>query len=606
MKQFFKYLFASILGTGIALFIAGFIFFAVIIGSIVSSISSSTEEKVITVKENSVLHVKLDETIKEQVSGNPFENIDFSTFKTKKQLGIRDIIKAIEKAKSDDKIKGIFLDLSIINAGMSTIEEIRNALEDFKASKKFILCYSEVYTQRTYYLASVADKIYLNPAGLMELRGLATQLMFFKNALEKLNIEMQIIRGTNNKFKSAVEPFMYDKMSDANRKQIAKYIHSLWNNMLTEIAESRGLTVEEINKLANEVAVRNAKDAVKYKFVDQLTFRDEVLSILREKLGLNENDDINSLSLAEYYNNYDNPFEKLKEKKKVKKGDHLAIIYANGEITGGESEDGTMGSETISKAIREARLDENVKAIVLRVNSPGGSALASDVIWREVVLAKKVKPVVVSMGDVAASGGYYISCAANKIFADANTVTGSIGVFGMIPNAKGFFNNKLGINIDTVKTNHHADMLTVFRKLTPDEISIIQQGVDEVYDDFITKVSEGRGLSKEMVDSIGQGRIWSGVDALKIGLVDEIGDINDAVSEAAKMAKLEEGKYAIVEYPKAKDPFEALFQIAGDEIKASFVKSELGDNYVYYKHLKNATKLQSGIMAKMPFEIEVY
>lgn len=574
----------------VTFFITMIIFFAVI-GTLISSATSSSE-KIVKIKDNSVLHLKFDYPIKDRTSNNPFENIDFSTFETHENLGLDLILKNIAKAKDDDKIKGIYLDLTSINTGMASIEEIRNALKDFKKSGKWIVSYSEVYTQSTYYLASLSDKIYLNPAGLVEMRGLASQLMFFKNALEKLEVEMQIIR--HGKFKSAVEPYMLEKMSDSNREQMELILNTAWGSMLKDISESRKISIEKLNEIADGIKIQTAKDAVEFGFVDKVLFKDEVLDDLKSRVGAATYDDINYISLRKYNN------AKVEENKS--KND-IAVIYASGDIISGKSKDGSMGSETISEAIREARLDENVKAIVLRVNSPGGSALASDVMWREVVLAKKAKPVVVSMGDVAASGGYYIACAANKIVADEKTITGSIGVFGVIPNAQAMFNNKLGITFDVAKTNKHGDIMTMFRPLTAEEKDIIQLGVENIYDDFITKVGEGRGMTKEQVDSIGQGRVWTGLDAKKIGLVDEIGGMEKAISIAKDLAKLTD--YKTIAYPKQKDPIEQFFLEMAGEAEARIIKTYLGENYKYYQKVQTMTT-QSGYMTRMPYEIELH
>lgn len=590
MKQFFKMMFASMLAMLVTFFITMLIFIAVI-GTIVSS-ATSTTEKVVDVKNNSILHLQLNYQIKDRTSNNPFENFDFSTFEAQDNLGLDKILANINKAKSDDKIKGIYLDLTSLNTGMASIEEIRNALKDFKKSGKWIVSYSEVYTQSTYYLASLSDKIYLNPAGLVEMRGLASQLMFFKNALEKLEVEMQIIR--HGKFKSAVEPYMLEKMSDSNREQMELILNTAWGSMLKDISESRKISIEKLNEIADGIKIQTAKDAVEFGFVDKVLFKDEVLDDLKSRVGAATYDDINYISLRKYDN------AKVEENKS--KND-IAVIYASGDIISGKSKDGSMGSETISEAIREARLDENVKAIVLRVNSPGGSALASDVMWREVVLAKKAKPVVVSMGDVAASGGYYIACAANKIVADEKTITGSIGVFGVIPNAQAMFNNKLGITFDVAKTNKHGDIMTMFRPLTAEEKDIIQLGVENIYDDFITKVGEGRGMSKEQVDSIGQGRVWTGLDAKKIGLVDEIGGMEKAISIAKDLAKLTD--YKTVAYPKQKDPIEQFFLEMAGEAEAKIIKTYLGENYKYYQKVQTMST-QTGYMTRMPYEIDFH
>jgi protease-4 len=594
MKQFFKFMFASMLGTFITLMLASFlsmvIFFAML-GGIMSS-TSKDNKKVTKVSDNSVLHIKLNQVIQDRTSDNPFENFNFNTFEPSNNLGLDQILRSIKKAKNDDNIKGIYLDLTSINAGMATIEEIRNELNDFKTSKKWIISYSEVYTQGTYYLASVSDKIYVNPAGIVELRGLASQLMFFKNMLEKLDIDMQIIR--HGKFKSAVEPYMLEKMSDSNRKQMEKILNSAWGSMINNISGSRNIKISKINQLADNLTIQDAKDAKKYNFVDGLIYKDELLVKLRNKLKIDKNDEIEYISLGKYANS---------KKKKTSSTNKIAIVYANGSIVSGKSTKDEMGSETISQAIREARLDDDVKAIVLRVNSPGGSALASDIMWREVVLARKAKPVVVSMGDVAASGGYYIACAADKIVASEKTITGSIGVFGVIPNMKGFFNNKLGITFDVAKTNTHGDIMTVFRPLTGDEKDIIQIGVEKIYDDFITKVADGRGMTKEQIDSIGQGRVWLGIDALEIGLVDEIGGMDKAIDIAKDLAKLDDFKTE--DYPKRKDPFEELIEELSGNIETRILKNKLGPDYKYYQKMEALSK-QSGIMARMAFDIDIH
>jgi len=596
MKQFFKFMFASFFGTFFSMIVAGFLLIVIFIAMLAGVMSSAGKDhkEVSKVENNTILHITLNTPIKDRTSENPFENFDFNTFENSSNLGLDKILESIEKAKSDDRIEGIYLDLTFVNTGMASIEEIRNALVDFKKSEKWIISYSEVYTQGTYYLASVADKIYVNPAGIVELKGLATQLMFFKNMLEKLEVDVQIIR--HGKFKSAVEPFMLEKMSDSNREQLEKILSTAWGSMINDIAASRDIKTATINELADGLKIQDAKDALKYNFVDGLMYKDELLAELRNKLDLEENADITSISLGKYAN--------AKSKgKTVKSKNKIAVIYASGSIVSGKGSKDQMGSETISKAIREARLDENVKAIVLRVNSGGGSALASDVMWRETTLAKKAKPFIVSMGDVAASGGYYIACAADKIVASEKTITGSIGVFGVIPNMEGFFNNKLGITFDGAKTNDHADMMSLFKPLTGEEKDIIQIGVEKIYDDFITKVAAGRGMTKSEIDAIGQGRVWVGNDALEIGLVDEIGGLNRAIDIAQEMAKLE--NFELENYPKRKDPVEQFIEELTGNLETRFMKAKLGDNYKYYQKMESVTK-NTGIMARIPFDIEVH
>lgn len=598
MKEFFKYFLATIAGLFVTLILVTLIFVGIIGAAL-----SGGDDKEAKVKDNTVLHIKLDGPIAERGSKNPFEDFDPFSFEASKSMGLNEILENIEKAKEDDRIKGIFLDISIVQGGMATVEEVRNALIDFKESGKFIISYSEIFSQKAYYLASVSDQINVNPAGILEFKGLGTQMMFFKKALEKLEVEMQIIRGTNNKFKSAVEPFMYEKMSPANREQVQKFLDAMWNHMLAGISKERNVSVEELNRIADGMLIRDGDDAVEYKLADKSAYYDEVMAEIRTRLEIEEDKDINMIALSKYSSAKSKNKLDIDIESKFKK-DKIAIVYAYGEIQGGKNKKGVMGSESIAEAIKEARKDSTVKAVVLRVNSPGGSALASDVMWREIVLTKKVKPVIVSMGDVAASGGYYISCAADKIYAQPNTITGSIGVFGTLPNAKGLFENKLGITMDTVNTNRHSDIMNLMRPLTPEEYSIIQQGVDKIYDDFITKVADGRKMTKEMVDSIGQGRVWAGTDALSIGLVDEIGGIEDAIEYAAELAKLGED-YAIKSLPKQKDPFEEFMLELSGEMEAKIISNKLGDNYRYIQVIEEIVS-RKGYMARMPYDVVVY
>ncbi len=592
MKQFFKFMFASMLGV----FLAFFLGIVVLVGMIAALVSSADSKKEAKVEPNSVLHINFESQINDRSSNNPFENFNFGSLSGKKGIGLNDILENIEKAKTDDNIKGIYIDLQSVPAGIATIEEIRNKLIEFKESKKFIVAYSEAYSQSAYYLASVSDEVWLNPEGLIEFKGLGAQVMFFKGLLEKMEVEPQVIRY--GKFKSAIEPFILDKMSEANREQTMKYMGSIWNNIVSGIAESRKLTPAQLNLIADSALVQNAKDAVEQKLADKLYYKDQVLDDLKDRCGLEDAKKLKLVSMVKYT---DAPKAKKKDDKGLAK-DKIAVIYASGSIEGGEGDDQTIGSDRISKAIRKARLDENVKAIVLRVNSPGGSALASDVIWREVVLAKAAKPVVASMGDVAASGGYYISCAADTIVAQPNTITGSIGVFGLLMNLKNLMNNKLGITVDTVKTNHYADLGSAFRPLTQAEHDIIQNSVNEIYGSFIGKVAEGRGMKVADVDSIGQGRVWSGFDAKGLGLVDVLGGMEDAIEIAAKMAKLD--NYRVAEYPEQKEPFKAFMEELSGEGEDVMLKKSLGENYRFYKTLDDMRRME-GIQARMPFDIYI-
>lgn len=593
MKTFFGAFFGSLVGLVVATIISIFIVIAMVAGSL-KGVMKDGDGGTFTAKPNSVLHFKINGTVVDRGIENPFEDFDFGPFADAGVLGLNDLRAMLKKAETDDNIKGVYLDLQNIGTGFASVEELRNSILEFKKSGKFVYAYSEIYSQKAYYLATAANKVYLNPQGGMEFKGLAAQLMFFKNMLEKLNIEMQIFR--HGKFKSAIEPFMLDKMSDANRLQTEAYIGSIWNTMLQGISTARKVDVNTLNALANNLSIAMPEDAVKHKLIDALMYEDEVMDLIRKELKIKEKEKINFVALNKYH--------KSKGKKgdvKLTRKDKIAVVYAIGQISGGEGDDENIGSERIAKAVRDARNDSTIKAIVLRVNSPGGSALASDVIWREVNLCKGVKPLVVSMGDVAASGGYYISCAADKIYAQPNTITGSIGVFGVLPNARKLFSEKFGITVDTVNTNKHSDLGSTLRGVTEEERGYVQGSVEHIYDVFITRVSDGRKIDKNMVDSIGQGRVWSGADALKINLVDELGGLDAAIAYAVKKAKVGED-YKLVEYPKQKDPFEKLFNKGEEELESRIVGKNLGEQYQYLKVVKHLID-QKGVQARLPYDI---
>ena len=587
MKEFFKFVFASMIGVLLSVFVMFVLGILLVIGIV----STASNESKVTIDDNTVLHLSLNYPISERTSKNPFQNLNFGGFETENNLGLKDILAHIKEAKTDSRIKGIYVDVSAIQGGFASIEEIRNALIDFKKSGKFILAYSEVYTKGAYYLASVADKIYVNPEGMVDFKGFSTEIMFFKGALEKLDIEAQVIKvGT---YKSAVEPYILDKMSKPNREQITSFLGSLYTHFLSNIAISRKIPVDSLSAIANTAAVQTATDAVKFRLVDGVKYKDEVLTELKSLCGIAQKKELRSVSISDYT-------PQTKELSKAS-ADRIAVVYAVGEIVSGEGDDETMGSENISRAIRTARLDDKVKALVLRINSPGGSSLASDVIWREVELTKKVKPVIVSMGDVAASGGYYIACAADSIFAQPNTITGSIGVFAIIPNMKKFFNNKLGITFDEVKTSKFSE-ISITRPLSDDERLLLQAEVNNIYKTFTQKVANGRHKTPEFIDNIGQGRVWTGAEAIKIGLVDRLGNINDAVKSAAKKAGLKE--YKLVDYPDQKDPLKELFDDSADKVRTYFTKQELGENYNYYQKMQSVLKT-TGIQSRMPYEVVI-
>lgn len=561
------------------------------IGVIGAMVSSGDKETV--VKENSILYVDFNQEIVDRASENPFKGFDFMSMQPQNSMGLNKILKAIEGAKEDPNIKGIFMEIDAVGAGAATIEEIRDALIDFKTSGKFIISYSDTYSQKAYYLATVSDKVYLNPEGMVEWMGLRSEIMFFKGALEKLGVEPQILR--HGKFKSAVEPFMLEKMSPENREQTLTYMGSIWNHWVDGISKTRNVSVEELNRLANNMEIFNGKSCIDNKLVDSLIYKDQLIDKLKGLTETPEKEDLKTVTLAQYFKA---PVKKAKFSK-----DKIAVIYAQGEIGMGEGSDDAIGSDGISRAIRKARRDSTIKAIVFRVNSPGGSALASEVIWREVELANKVKPVIVSMGDVAASGGYYIAAPATTIMASPTTITGSIGVFGLFFNLQNVMNKKLGINVDVVKTNDHADFFSQFRPMTAEEKAVGQKFIEETYQTFIGHVAEGRSLEVEKVDEIGQGRVWSGVNAKDIKLVDEFGGLNAAIKLAAEKANLE--KYRLVELPEQKDPFQEIIKGMTGEAKAFFLKDELGVTYKHYNRIKSMLNNQ-GVQARIPYDVEVY
>jgi protease-4 len=594
MKQFFKFVLASVLG----IIISAIIIVIIVAGIIGGLISSAGSEKTVDVEPNSVLRMAFTTPITERTPNNPLAGIDFLGLNKDKSTGLNDILANIRKAKTDSNIKGIFLDESYMTSGQATTEEIRNALVDFKKSGKFVIAYGEIYTQGFYYLASVADKVYINPRGMFEFHGFSSQITFLKGALDKLGIEAQIIKvGT---YKSAVEPLILTKMSDANRLQVTSYLGSLYDHFLTGISKSRGINKDSLYNYADQMRVQFPEDALKLKLVDGLKYKDEILDELKKRTDTELKNDLHSVELGDYTSSTpdkDNSDDNSSSKNRI------AIVYASGEISGGEGDDNNIGSERISKALRKVRLDNKVKAVVLRVNSPGGSSLASDVIWREVMLTKKVKPIIVSMGDVAASGGYYIACAADSIIAEPNTITGSIGIFAILPNLQKLFNDKLGVSFDGVKTGKYADLGDVSRPLTHEERFILQNSVNHGYDDFTKAVAQGRNKTQKYIDSIGQGRVWTGTQALKIGLVDRLGNINDAIASAAIKANIK--TYKLVAYPEQKSFLNQLSSDVTVEARTRMLKSELGDNYRVYEQIKGITQMMRTPQTRLPYDIVI-
>lgn len=587
--KFSKVLLAAFLGTLIALVINFFVKIGVI-SAMISSMSKDTETATV-VKPNSLLYMKLNYDIPDRSTDNPFANFNFNSMETVESTGLSQILRNIEHAQSDPNIKGIYLELSSIPTSTATLQELRSKLVEFKESGKFIACYGEAYSQSAYYIASVADHIWLNPEGMIDLHGMASQIMFYKHLFEKLDVEMQIVRGPNNRFKSAVEPYFLDKMSEANREQMEKLLGTVWGEILQGISQSRNISVDKLNQIADNLELMtSAEKSLEYGLVDQLYFKDQVLAELKNLTG---SDKLNAI-------NNDNYAKSYKEKNPSK--NEVAVIYASGQIFDGKGSDDNIYSEDLSKTIRKAREDKDVKAVVLRVNSPGGSAVASAIIGRELDLTKEVKPVIVSMGNYAASGGYWISAKADYIFADPTTLTGSIGVFGTFPNLKGFLNDKVGLTFDVAKTNENADFGSVAEPLTPFQYAKLQENVVKTYDDFTGRVAEGRGLRQTYVDSIGQGRVWAGADAIELGLVDQLGDMEDAIAYAAEKAGLG-SDYKVTELPKEKDFFTRIMESMNpsDELDAA-MRQKMGVYYDYLQGLENLQK-NTGIQARMPFDM---
>ena len=594
MNKFWKVMLAVVVGVIIVHILYGVIFLLICLSAAGSSSSD------VTVKDNSVLKISLTADMPDKVTDGM--SFDYMSMKPVKQIGLNDALKSIEKAKTDDRIKGIYLDMDGASAGTATIEELRNKLIEFKESGKFIISYATAYSQFGYYLASVADEVYVNPQGGMSWQGMCSQIMFYKNVLEKLGVEMQVFR--HGQFKSAVEPYICDKMSPANRKQYSVLLNSIWGKVCRGISEARGISVEDLNMYADSLSLRKAQDAVTLKFADAVKYYDEVIDELKAKSGFDGKDKDMFIDLEKYAK------ASVPNVKENKSKNEVAVLFAEGEIVDGNGGKGQMGGDKIAEELRKIRENDDVKAVVLRVNSPGGSGLASEVMWREIQKVKQAgKPVVVSMGNLAASGGYYISCSADYIYAQPTTLTGSIGVFGMFPNLQGLVTDKIGLTIDTVCTNAHADFGSTMRPVTEMEYNYVQQSIEDFYDTFLTRVFDGRKgkgaeghvlSEKALVDSIGQGRVWAGADAIEIGLVDELGSLNDAVKKAVELANIPD--YKIVEYPAKKEWFEELAEQF--DISARIMKSELGENYIYYQNAKRIAET-SGIQARMEHDIVI-
>lgn len=569
--------------------VLGLIIWAIIIGSLVSGFDAEP----MSVKDKTVLHMTLNGPIAERGE----TKLDPFSFTMTGKISLAAILHGLDEAASDDKIKGVFLEIGALDCGMATAKEIRDAINRFEESGKFVVAYNsgEAISTKEYYIASAASENYGFPTSNIQFLGLGAELMFFKKTLDKLDVEMQVVRGTDNHFKSAVEPFFRENMSDSARLQNERYINGMWNEMLSEIAKDRKLSVEELNRIADNAEVLNVNDAVKHKLIDAAKYRDEILNLLAQKVKKSKNKDLELLSFEKYAKKRFYQDQVLKAEDKP----NIAVILAEGGVTTtGEG----LTSEEICKLFREVREDKNIKTVVFRINSPGGSALASDEIWREVKLTNDKKKVIVSMGDVAASGGYYIAAPADRIFAQATTITGSIGVFGVIPYTGAMMENKLGLTFDRISTNKHS-VLTTNRKLSEEEFALIQRNVDEIYDDFKSRVADGRSMTKEEVNVIGRGRVWTGRDALKVGLVDELGGLYDAINYAADNAGIKKQK--VLYYPKVKEDKLGEFLEQLEEKNSSVIvesnqlPKELTESYKRLKELESF----SGIQMRMPYDL---
>lgn len=580
----------NVLATVVGIFIFsilsffGIVFLGVIFGG---------DEQSVEIKENSVIELDLSE-VQFDYAGK-FSDPWVTAFSNKKQIGLTDVIAAITAAKNDENIKGISILNNFSSLGMAQSKAVRDALEDFKKSGKFVMAYANSYSQKEYYLNSVANTIYLNPVGEMEFKGLSSDVLFFKDFQDKTGIKMEVIR--HGKYKSAVEPFLENKMSDANREQISALLNSIWNSVVTDIAESRNLSVQKLNDIANGLLARTPEMAKAQKLVDVIAYEDVYHNAIKKELKVNPKDEYETVSIADYTQNF------ITTSIPSTATDEIAIIYAQGDIESGEGDVDIIGEGAMRRSIQEARNNEDVKAIVLRIDSPGGNALTSDLIWREIELTKKVKPVVVSMGNYAASGGYYIACNASKIFAEKNTITGSIGVFGILPNFSGL-STKMGIHSEQVNTHQNAGNYNPFSPIDEKFKAVTLEGVEHIYKTFVSHVAQGRKMTFAQVDAIAQGRVWTGSDALKLGLIDTIGGLDDAINEAARLSNT--NNYTTKNYPEFKKDFdEFLENFPFAKTKERWITEEIGEEN--YKVLEQIKRVQSykGIQARMPFEISI-
>jgi len=560
---------------------------------LIGALFGGSSEDVVQVKANSVLDLRLDFPINDYAGKTIYKEYPF--LNEDDRNGLFNLVNAINYAKTDDKIKGISIDNNFIDAGITQTKTLRDALIDFKTSGKFIVSYADIYTQKDYYLSSVADTVFINPVGMMEFKGLYTERLYFKDFQEKSGIKMEVVR--HGKYKSAVEPFLENEMSDNNREQISVYLNGLWSEMKKEVSEARNIPVEQLNVIADSLLARTPQLALQSNLVDKIGYYDEYINGLKNAVGITADKDLKTVTIEDYAKHV---APKLSAKSSENR---IAIIYAEGDIMYGEGEKGIVGHVTLNESIKNARDDERIKAIVLRINSPGGSALASELIWREIELTKKIKPVIVSMGDLAASGGYYIATNADKIIAEPTTITGSIGVFGTLPNFKNLADN-MGINAEQVSTNANAVTYSIFETLNESQYKYIKEGIIDVYGLFTKRVANGRNLTIEQVEEIAQGRVWTGNDALQRGLVDELGDLDLALKYAAEAAEIED--YKLKEFPVFEKNLDEMLETFGlAKAKEQILAEELGEeNYKLIKEVKRLSQ-KKGVQLLFPFSLEI-
>ncbi len=589
MSTFSKTFWAALLAFVVANIVMGLLSFIFFVGMIAAMGGAES----VTVKDNSILRITLEETISDSPASSPLAGIDFQSFTSRTSMSLLDVLNALESAAADSRIKGIYLNARGNTPGLSITEEMRAALQEFKKSGKFVMAYSDIYPHGRYFLASVADSVFMHPHGAMDWYGLSSGVTFFKGLLDKLDIEPIVLR--HGSFKAAVEPFVMDKMSPENRTQLEKVVGSLWNTLVGDVAASRGLDSAKLQRMASELAVWSPEKAVELGFIDGLCYDDQMKERLNVLLDEEKDAKINFIALPKYVT-------AMKASSTSGSKNRVEVIYADGEIIDGKSKNNAVGGYTIAGKMAEARKDKRVKAVVLRVNSPGGSALASETMWREITLLKAEKPVVVSMGDMAASGGYYIACPADVVMADRMTVTGSIGVFGLFFNVGKGLKEKLGVTMDVVRTNPYADMGSSFRGIEDAERAFIMHDIERVYTTFVNHVAEGRNMTFEQVDAIGQGRIWLGLDAKEIGLVDGFGGLKDAIALAADRAGVA-ADYAVHEAVSSESPLQIIMNSLA-ETKAARMEAQLGEMYTQYAAIHSMLSRQ-GVQARIPYILDI-